>query len=85
MLDHDDNNIFDKFNIEEFKNFPPPSDNSSETKKEIEFLKWYPSSPKFFDSINAKSICFCNGIHIFYWNQYDFYEIGMVFTESTGY
>ena len=33
------NNIFDKFDIEEFKNFPPPSDNSSETKKEIEFLK----------------------------------------------
>lgn len=32
-------NIFDKFDIEEFKNFPPPSDNSSETKKEIEFLK----------------------------------------------
>ncbi len=33
------NNIFDKFDIEEFKNFPPPSDNSSETKKEINFLK----------------------------------------------
>ena len=32
-------NIFDKFDIEEFKNFPPPSDNSTETKKEIEFLK----------------------------------------------
>lgn len=33
------NNIFDKFDIEEFKNFPPPSDNSFETKKEINFLK----------------------------------------------
>lgn len=33
------NNIFDKFDIEEFKNFPPPPDNSSETKKEIDFLK----------------------------------------------
>ena len=32
-------NIFDKFNIDEFKNFPPPSDNSFETKKEINFLK----------------------------------------------
>jgi len=33
------NNIFDKFDIEEFKNFPPTPDNSSETKKEIDFLK----------------------------------------------
>ena len=40
-------NIFDKFNIEEFKNFPPPSDNSSETKKEIEFLKNIDLKQKF--------------------------------------
>ena len=29
------NSIFDKFDIDEFKNFPPPSDDSSETKKEV--------------------------------------------------
>ena len=40
-------NIFDKFDIEEFKNFPPPSDNSSETKKEIEFLKNIDLKQKF--------------------------------------
>lgn len=33
------NNIFKNFNISEFKNTPPPSDNSEETKNEIEFLK----------------------------------------------
>jgi len=41
------NNIFDKFNIEKFKNFPPPSDNSSETKKEIDFLKNIDLKQKF--------------------------------------
>jgi len=33
------NNLFKNFNISEFKNTPPPSDNSEETKNEIEFLK----------------------------------------------
>ena len=33
------NNIFKNFNISEFKNTPPPTDNSEETKNEIEFLK----------------------------------------------
>ena len=32
-------NIFKKFDLSSFKNYPPPSENSSETKKEIEFLK----------------------------------------------
>lgn len=33
------NNLFKNFNISEFKNTPPPTDNSVETKNEIEFLK----------------------------------------------
>jgi hypothetical protein len=32
-------NIFKKFNLIDFKNEPPPSDNSEETKKEIKYLK----------------------------------------------
>jgi hypothetical protein len=32
-------NIFKNFDLSNFKNQPPPSDNSDETKKEIEFLK----------------------------------------------
>jgi len=32
-------NIFKDFQISEFKNIPPPSDNSEETKKEIKYLK----------------------------------------------
>lgn len=31
--------LFKKFDFSEFKNFPPPSDNSIETKKELSFLK----------------------------------------------
>jgi len=32
-------NLFKNFDLTEFKNYPPPSDNSKETKKEIEYLK----------------------------------------------
>ena len=41
------NFILDKFDIDEFKNFPPPLDDSSETKKEIEFLKSIDLKQKF--------------------------------------
>ena len=33
------NNFFKDFDLTIFKNFPPPSDNSEETKKEIKYLK----------------------------------------------
>jgi hypothetical protein len=39
MLLKEDRNLFKNFDLESFKNFPPSSENSSETKKEIEFLK----------------------------------------------
>ena len=32
-------NLFKDFDISKFKNYPPPSDNSEETKKEIKYLK----------------------------------------------
>jgi hypothetical protein len=32
-------NLFKNFDLTDFKNYPPPSDNSKETKKEIEYLK----------------------------------------------
>lgn len=38
---------FIKFNIDKFKNFPPPSDDSLKTKKEIEFLKKIDLKQKF--------------------------------------
>jgi hypothetical protein len=33
------NNLFKNFDLSKFKNCPPPSDNSEETKKEIKYLK----------------------------------------------
>lgn len=39
--------LFDNFDIDEFKNFPPPLENSSETKKEIQFLKNIDLKQKF--------------------------------------
>jgi hypothetical protein len=39
MLLKEDRNLFKNFDLESFKNFPPSSENSLETKKEIEFLK----------------------------------------------
>jgi len=32
-------NLFKNFDLTEFKDYPPPSDNSEETKKEIKYLK----------------------------------------------
>ncbi len=32
-------NLFKKFDLSNFKSLPPPSDNSKETKKEIQYLK----------------------------------------------
>jgi len=39
MLLKEDRNLFKNFDLDSFKNSPPSSENSSETKKEIEFLK----------------------------------------------
>lgn len=40
-------NIFNKFDITIFKNYPPPTDSSDETKKEIEYLKSIDLKKKF--------------------------------------
>lgn len=42
-----DDNIFDGFDIDFFKNFPPPEDSSNKTKKEIDFLKKIDLNQKF--------------------------------------
>ena len=39
LMNIQEGNIFKKFNLFDFKNEPPPSDNSTETKKEIQYLK----------------------------------------------
>jgi hypothetical protein len=39
LMNIKEGNIFKKFNLFDFKNEPPPSDNSEETKKEIKYLK----------------------------------------------
>jgi len=40
-------NIFNKFDIKVFKNYPPPIDSSNQTKKEIEYLKTIDLKKKF--------------------------------------
>ncbi len=44
---NDSSNLFDKFDYEDFKNQPPPADNSKETKKELNFLKDIDLKKKF--------------------------------------
>lgn len=54
-------NLFKGFDISEFKGFPPPADNSDETKKEIKFLKKIDLKKRFVqekDDINANFIDF---------------------------
>jgi hypothetical protein len=41
------NFLFKNFDISKFKNTPPPSDNSEETKKEIKYLKTIDLKKKF--------------------------------------
>ena len=40
-------NIFNKFNHSNFKDCPPPADNSDETKKELNYLKSLDLKKKF--------------------------------------
>jgi hypothetical protein len=44
---NESNNLFDGFEYSEFKKTPPPSDDSEETKKEIQFLKSIDLKKKF--------------------------------------
>jgi hypothetical protein len=44
---NESNNLFDGFDYSEFKKTPPPSDDSEETKKEIQFLKSIDLKKKF--------------------------------------
>jgi hypothetical protein len=56
-------NLFSKFDLEQFKNQFPPSDNSEETKKEIEYLKSINLNKKFVqekDDIDGNFIEFLN-------------------------
>lgn len=56
-------NLFSKFDLEQFKNQLPPSDNSEETKKEIEYLKSINLNKKFVqekDDIDGNFIEFLN-------------------------
>lgn len=56
-------NLFSKFDLEQFKNQFPPSDNSEETKKEIKFLKSINLNKKFVqekDDIDGNFIEFLN-------------------------
>jgi hypothetical protein len=47
IFENESNNLFDKFDYSSFKNEPPPSDDSKETKKEIEYLKTIDLKNKF--------------------------------------
>ena len=54
-------NLFKNFDLSEFKNNPPPSDNSKETKKEIEYLKTIDVKKRFIqkkDDIDGNFIEF---------------------------
>jgi hypothetical protein len=56
-------NFFSKFDLEQFKNQFPPSDNSKETKKEIKYLKSINLNKKFVqekDDIDGNFIEFLN-------------------------
>lgn len=56
-------NLFKDFDISEFKNFPPPSDNSEETKKELKYLKSINLNNRFVqekDDIDGNFIEFLN-------------------------
>ena len=55
------NNMFKDFQISDFKNTPPPTDNSEETKKEIKYLKSINLKRKFVqekDDIDGNFIDF---------------------------
>ena len=60
-------NIFKNFDLSNFKNQPPPSDNSDETKKEIEFLKGIDLKKRFVqekDDIDGNFIKFLESKNI---------------------
>jgi hypothetical protein len=60
-------NMFKNFNISEFKNSPPPVDNSEETKKEIKYLKSIDLKRKFVqekDDIDGNFIDFLKNKNI---------------------
>jgi hypothetical protein len=54
LMNIKEGNIFKKFNLFDFKNEPPPSDNSTETKKEINFLKKIDLKKRFAASFESK-------------------------------
>ena len=54
-------NLFKDFNFSNFKDIPPPSDNSDETKKEIKYLKSIDLNSRFVqekDNISGNFIEF---------------------------
>jgi len=61
------NNIFKNFDLYPFKNLYPPSDNSTQTKKEIKYLKTINLEKKFVqekDDIDGNFISFLNSVNI---------------------
>jgi hypothetical protein len=60
-------NLFKNFDLTEFKDYPPPSDNSEETKKEIKYLKTIDVKKRFIqkkDDIDGNFIEFLESKNI---------------------